>query len=227
MKKSYSLNNLEELESVGKYKINLVLDLDNTIIYTYALNCETEQDLIKKFTDKNDKRLLISFDYNGEYYFVFERLYLDYFIMFISNYFNIYIYTNGQKNYHDIIVDSLVEKYPMLKIINSMYKTSYEDLNIKKLEKLDIESLYNKNYFDHDYKSNTIIIDDRDDIWPFDLQNLIKILPYYDIDKEDDDLLFISDILSLLNQEYNKIIKKNRKFSIQVLLNKLKSFYNI
>jgi len=225
MKKSYSLNNLEQLQNINKYQINLVLDLDNTIIYTYALNCETEQDLIKKFMDNNDKRLLISFDYNGYYYFVFERLYLDYFIMFISGYFNIYIYTNGQKSYHDIVVDGLKEKYPMLKIINSMYKTSYDDSNLKNLERLDIESRYYKNY--QDYELNTIIIDDREDIWPFDLKNLIKIPPYYDLEIEDDDLLFVTDILNILNKEYNKIIRNNKKFSIQVLLHKLKSLYNI
>ncbi len=225
MKKSYSLNNLEQLENISKYKINLVLDLDNTIIYTYIFNCETQQDLIKKFMNKNDKRLLISFDYNGYYYFVFERSYLDYFIMFISVYFDIYIYTNGQKNYHDIVVNKLKEKYPMFQIINSVYKTSYDDSNLKNLENLEFVDSNGKIIFD--YELNTIIIDDRKDVWVFDLLNLISIPPFYDIEIEDDDLLFTVDMLNMLNIEYNKIIRKNRKFSIQVLLHKLKSFYNI
>jgi TFIIF-interacting CTD phosphatase-like protein len=174
--------------------------------------------------NKKDKRLLVSFEYQNYYYFVFERSYLNYFIMFISNYFNIYIYTNGQQFYYDIIAYNLKEKYPMFQIINSMYKTSYDDSNLKNLDKLDIESKYSNNY---NYELNTIIIDDREDIWPFDLQNLIKVPPFFNIDVKDDELLFLTDILGILNQEYNKIIKNNRKFSIQVLLHKLKSFYNI
>jgi len=224
MKKSNSLNNLEQLKNIDKHKLNLVLDLDNTIINTCIFNCSTQKDLINIFLNKKDKRLLVSFEYQNYYYFVFERSYLNYFIMYISNYFNIYIYTNGQQFYYDIIAYNLKEKYPMFQIINSMYKTSYDDSNLKNLDKLDIESKYSNNY---NYELNTIIIDDREDIWPFDLQNLIKVPPFFNIDIEDDELLFLTDILGILNQEYNKIIKNNRKFSIQVLLHKLKSFYNI
>ncbi len=225
MKRSKSLNNLEGLGDVGKYKLNLVLDLDNTIIYTYIFNIETQKDLIKNYLDKNEKRLLISFEKDNYYYFVYERMYLNYFTMYISNYFNIYTYTNGQKFYHDMVINALKEKYRMFQIINSMYKTSHDDSNLKNLEKLDIISVYGKNNLP--YELNTLIIDDREDIWPFDRENLIKISPFYNLDIVDDDLLFLTDILGLLKVEYDKITKIKKKFSIQVLINKLKSFYNI
>ncbi len=225
MKRSKSLNNLEGLGDVCKYKLNLVLDLDNTIIYTHILNLETQKDLIKNYLDKNEKRLLISFEKDNYYYFVYERMYLSYFIMYISNYFNIYTYTNGQKFYHDMVINALKEKYRMFQIINSMYKTSHDDSNLKNLEKLDIISVYGKNNLP--YELNTLIIDDREDIWPFDRENLIKISPFYNLDIVDDDLLFLTDILGLLKVEYDKITKIKKKFSIQVLINKLKSFYNI
>jgi TFIIF-interacting CTD phosphatase-like protein len=225
MKRSKSLNNLEGLDDVGKYKLNLVLDLDNTIIYTHIFNLETQKDLIKNYLDKDKKRLLISFEKDNYYYFVYERMYLNYFTMYISNYFNIYTYTNGQKFYHDIVINALKDKYPMFQIINSMYKTSYDDSNLKNLEKLDIISVYGKNNLP--YELNTLIIDDREDIWPFDRENLIKISPFYNLDIADDDLLFLTDILELLKLEYDKITKIKKKFSIQVLINKLKSFYNI
>lgn len=226
MKKSKSLNNLEQLEYTGKNNINLVLDLDNTLINTYVFSCDTQQEQIENFKNKKDAKLLTSFEKEKYYYFVFERPYLNYFIMYISKYFNIYTYTNGLKFYHDIIIQELNKKYPMFKIIDSMYKLTHDDSNIKNLNKLNIVSKYSFNKLSYEY--NTIIIDDREDVWPFDRTNLIQIPPYYNLEEFDEDILvFLTEILDLLNKEYNKMIKKNKKISIQVLLHKLKSYYNI
>ncbi len=225
MQRSKSENFIDIINKSNSPKplLNLVLDLDNTIINTYILEESKDKDLIENLKSKQDKRLLKIYQLNNYYYFIYERPYLNYFIMYISKYFNVYTYTNGLKCYHDVVTNALVERYPMLIINSSMYKINYEETNIKNLDKLFILTRYQQSIPIH---TNTIIIDDREDVWPFDLRNLLKIDPFTNSDDcIDDELLYFVDILELVKNEYNKKINKN--LSVQVLLNKIKSEFNI
>ena len=172
--KSLSESNLfSSIFRNNNYNLNLVLDLDNTIIYTTIFDKKTDKDLIQQILYIHDPDLLTMFTDEYSYYFVYKRPYLDNFISIMSNNFNIYIYTNGLKSYCNEIVKGLKKNYPYLIISDIMYRTLPTDSETKKLNKLSVLTL------DNNYEKKTIIIDDRADVWFYNTRNLLLIEPYY------------------------------------------------
>lgn len=218
--------------------INLVLDLDNTIICTHVYNLYDDIIKIKileSFNFKNNN-FITKFTIDNKIYFVYIRPYFTYFINTISMYYNIYIYTNSLKNYCDKIIDCLKNKYFNFKIKKVICRNNTNFSYIKKLYNIidseydDLHFMENNNYVD--FINKTIIIDDNEEIWTLDKNNVIKIKPYikkdiFDIDNnliniEDDTLLLLSHKLFIIYNKYIENINVNLDFNIQNIILKYK-----
>ena len=166
-------------------KYTLVLDLDETLIYSVSTSNILTVNKLKKMDN-----LLFHYFENCNHIFVYYRPHITYFLQEMSKYFDICIFTNGSKTYTNMVVT----------MINSMTSNTY------------ISRWYSRTGDYPFYKyislienidtSTVIIIDDNDKIWKDDYKNVISIKKFYGpIDKNyifDDELLFLTHILTSL-----------------------------
>lgn len=184
------------LEYNTLYRLNLVLDLDETLLHSIVIKNNNE--LVAYYSIM--KNLVVHYVRNDEHMFIFYRPYILDFIRTVADLFDLYIYTNGTHFYVDIIIHFLVDKlgYNPFKKIQCRDKTSKE--YSKYLSVLDLSA------------SDTIILDDHHFVWMFDKDNQILIKEFLGPEKndylDDDDLLVVLDMLKRINNKYNLIKQK-------------------
>lgn len=196
-------------------KLNIILDLDNTL-----LSAIPSEDF--PWEDKEAKNKAINnFDIHNmeHYYIIFERPYLQKFLDFIFDNFNVTIWSAASKNYVLFIVKHIIlkKKNRQLKNIFFSYHCSKSKKlyngGVKKLKMLwEIFNLtdYNKN--------NTFIIDDLDNVKKIQQANCYHIneFEFFNQDSEKDtELLKLTELLQ-------KILKNNVSLT-KYLINQQKS----
>lgn len=173
-------------------KINLVLDLDQTLIDSeihkfnnnYRHKYKLESELLRCNCDDNN-------------FIIHGRNNLFDFLFFMKDKFNIYIYTNAKENYTEMFI-KCVDDFFGGKFFSGF--VCRDDDNIYNLTKqLDDLNLRNITIY------NTIIIDDRTDIWNEKYHsNIIQIIVFrhehYDFD---DELNIIKKIFTLCQKDMN------------------------
>jgi hypothetical protein len=203
--KSHTLSHLDEFVDYSNNKLNIVLDLDNTIIYTKIFNSNDILKIKYYFLFKNEN-LLGKFEIEQKTYLVYIRPYFTYFLNTIKMYFNLYVYTNSQEIYCKNIINLLREKYLYFEIKKIICRNDNTSL-IKRL------SLICENHDDlhflnaitnyHDFVKETIIIDDNIDVWKFDKNNVINVKKYdesVNFFKLSNDAIFDDTLLILTNR---------------------------
>jgi len=157
-------NNYGNIKNIEQEKINLILDLDNTIIFSFLdnqkLNREKVNNKINEFKNDNNRNEKI---YNIDITINMMGKTIDFFTFFkfrngteeffkkLKPFCNFYVYSNGAKEYVYTIVQQIEKTYD-IEIIKFLYRNEFN---------------YNKknfNDFEIDY-SKSIIIDDRIDVW--------------------------------------------------------------
>jgi hypothetical protein len=225
MKKSKTESSIQKAINKLEKKLNIVLDLDNTIILCEVIKKEYREIIDKEIRSGNRHRLLTSFEDDMYVSYIYERPYLKYFLLSVYDNYNIYIYTNAHITYYNYVIEALVKKYPFLHISGFSAKQNITETNIKCLNWINIYTGYMINY---GFLQNTIILDDRHDVWPLNLDNLLKIKPWENIDDHSDNvLLLVTDILLNLKNEFEKKLKNKSMYSVHFLLDKIKSNNNI
>lgn len=152
---------VHEIKDNDKEKLNLLLDLDSTIIYSKKYKKNT----ICDFTDDLCVTLLCEHETTEHIYQIHARNNFSDFLNDLCKHFNIYIYTMATFDYAFSICKSIehhLKKKPFSGIVarhgNFEGQSKY---------------FYNLKYLN---ENNTIIIDDNKDIWIDDhKKNLIKI----------------------------------------------------
>jgi hypothetical protein len=154
----------------GNYnKLELVLDLDNTCIFSifYDINKllaeECRNNLSKKET------LLMDFEYNGKtmHNVMIIRNGLKEFVKYVEPLCNFYISTLGAEEYGKAIQNILELSYGIT-FLGFKGKNKYKVQAEKKLSDLSIK------------KENTVIIDDSVNVWSQDSENVIISKFFYD-----------------------------------------------
>lgn len=166
-------------------KLNLVLDLDQTLISSanYTLNQETKY--------CNFELYLTSFFLGCHKYVVYKRPYLFEFLEYVSKIFNVYVYTAASLEYALPIINAIhlkLNKQLFIEVYSSNGQNKY-------LASIGLNKL------------NTIIIDDQPDYWPHDIDNLFTIKPftYYQFNSRlDDELKIYGNILESILENYKK-----------------------
>ena len=83
-------------------KLNVILDLDNTLVNTLPINVDA--DLINKF------KFVIYQVNQFEKAFIFERPHLDEFLNWLFDNCNVSVFTHADKDYAMFAVDNIIKK---------------------------------------------------------------------------------------------------------------------
>lgn len=177
-------------------KLNLVLDLDNTLISSL------EKDEITK---KIENRKLEYKDMDG-YYRVFSRPHLKTFIDYAFNNFDITIWTAASKDYALFIINKIL--IPKSSKKHKLKMFLYDENCDQSREKYHKESPKDLNYlynFSGYHSCNTIIMDDLQDVFNANPKNTLRA-DYFDASKisseRDDFLLRAIDKLEYIKKNY-------------------------
>lgn len=166
-------------------KLNIILDLDQTIISAEAVedyDFKKYKEKAKKFTYK---------DMDG-YYIVFERPGLQKFLTFLFKNFNVSVWTAASKDYALFIVEKIIiadKKNRKLDWIFFSYQCDISK-NIKGGSK-DLSLLFEDFELEGYNKDNTVIIDDYDEVYKTQPDNCIIAVPFEftDDNSENDNFL--------------------------------------
>lgn len=199
----------EGMPKLNLEKLNLILDLDETLIHT--IETKNKKDIEKYIFCSN---LLLHYVYNETHLITFYRDNLFDFLKTMSTKFNLYVYTNGIKSYADRIICMI--NCQMGYNVFCDYKCRKGPLPENKF----ITSFFGLN------PQNTIIIDDHHEIWPDDSDNQIIIKQFMGPVIDDDSAVIDDDELSkltiLLTELHNKYIYDPNKLAHYIHLMKFK-----
>lgn len=183
---------------------NIILDIDETLIKTYIYDdslidnakklISFEQNILFDIyrgleyivNDKiviDDPLYLIHYNIENIYYVIFIRPNLYEFIQYIDSFFNIHIYSLGSYDYILQILKCLEGK-----IGHKFYNSFITNNNLMSLRTKHMSNIFLSTY-------NTLIIDDRHDVWKYDKHILYNIESYDDYNINDNELLKLMHII--------------------------------
>ena len=183
---------------------NIILDIDETLIKTYIYDdsfidnakklISFEQNIlfdiyrgleyiVNDETSIDDSLYLIHYNIKNIYYVIFIRPNLYEFIQYIDSFFNIHIYSLGSYDYILRILKCLEGK-----IGYKFYNSFITNNNLMSLRTKHMSNIFLSTY-------NTLIIDDRYDVWKYDKHILYNIKSYNNYDINDNELLKLMHII--------------------------------
>ena len=178
-------------------KLNILLDLDQTLISAEALE---EYDAIKneakskKFTSKK----------MDEYYIVFERPGLQDFLTYLFNNFNVSIWTAASKDYALFIIDKIILQNKPERKLDWILFSYHCDIS-KKLKRgskmLDV--LWDEYKIEGYNEDNTIILDDYNEVYNSQPANCIIAKPFEFTDDNSYQDKFLHDLQEAMEKYKN------------------------
>lgn len=172
-------------------KINIVLDLDNTIINS----------LTPRETKKISKRMSkFKYHYMDDVYVVFERPHLQEFLDFLFKNFRVSVWTAASKSYAIFIIDNIILTKPDRKLDFVLFSHHCEisQNNLKCIKDLSMfwdildPKLYNK--------GNTFIVDDLDEVQIENDKNVFSAPVFNVLDKDSDKDDYLLDLMKELKK---------------------------
>lgn len=148
----------------------LILDIDETLIYLdnkYGFEATTDNEP--------------DFIYN-EYYYAIKRPYLDQFLREVFKKYDVGLWTAGSEQYAKDIARILK--------IKPIFIFSKNELTDRKYKKLDTVLKYFPEYT----KKDVVVIDDKEEYFLYDVENLILIKPFVG-NPNDEELIRIFKLL--------------------------------
>lgn len=159
-----------------KKKINLVLDLDNTIISSLS-----PHEISKLDMDKNKLKYHTMYKENSKkhYYFkVFERPHLQDFLDYAFDNFNVCVWTAASRPYASFIIENIILIKPNRKLHIFLYDDNCDQSNTlyNNNSPKDLQYLY---HFEGFAPCNTIIVDDLKDVYNANSKQTLRAI-YFD-----------------------------------------------
>ncbi len=177
------------------HKVNLILDLDQTLISAEASD---ELDL-KKYKEKNTK---FRYDDMDGYYTVYSRPYLQEFLDYIFKEFNVTIWTAASKDYALFIIEKIILNNDPKRKLDFIFFSYHCDLSRKKKKySKELCMLWDIHKLPGYSSKNTIILDDyKADVHKCQPNNCI-IAPAFEFQKEDSEKdTFLKDLIPHLEK---------------------------
>lgn len=165
-------------------KVNLILDLDQTLI-----SAEAEEDY--DFKKHKEKAKNFDFEDMQGYYIVFERPGLQKFLDHIFKNFNVSVWTAASKDYALFIIEKIVLA-KQDRDLDYIFFSYHCDISKKKKNGTKDLSMFWDEYDMEGYnKNNTVILDDYDEVHNTQPENCIVAKPFEFTKKgsENDDFL--------------------------------------
>jgi len=188
--------------------VNVILDLDQTIISAESTTKKEEFDMNKH---RNKAKKFKYRDMDG-YYIVFERPHLQRFLDFLFSNFNVSIWTAASKDYALFIINKIILNGKRNRHIDWIFFSYHCDISkrIKNGTK-DLSILWDEYNISGYTKDNTIIIDDYDEVYQTQPNNCILALPFEftDDDSEKDNYLSLLQSQLLIMKNFIENGNKN------------------
>jgi len=189
-------------DSVHK-KINIFLDLDQSIISGEILQEEDEEDEEEIYDIESNKHKAINFDFHNmeNYYVIFGRPGLQKFLDYLFQNFNVSVWTAASKDYALFIIDKLVlAERPERKLDYVFFSYHCKISNKLKNGSKDLSILWDIYKLPGYTKQNTYILDDYDEVYNTQPENTLIAPPFYftDGNSEEDD--FLHNLVSKLKK---------------------------
>lgn len=173
----------------------LILDLDETLIYATERNLERD------------------FDFIVGQYFVYKRPYLDEFLKFCLENFEVAIWTSSTRNYAEKIIENIFDFRDPILFLYARERCTISFDAEEMLHFYEKKILKVKKY---GYKLEAIIVvDDSPEKWRSSYGNLVRVTPFFG-ETDDDELKHLIVYLERL-----KKIENIRKFEKRDWRNRL------
>lgn len=180
-----------------KGKLNVVLDLDQTLI---SAESSDEYD----FRGSMQKAKKFEFHDMDGYYVVFERPGLQAFLDYLFSNFNVSIWTAASKDYALYVVDNIILGDKKNRKLDWLFFSYHCDLSKKhKKSSKNLGMLWDEFQIDGYTKDNTIIVDDYDEVFNAQEDNCILAVPFEFTDREsekDDYLARLEQALGAMSE---------------------------
>lgn len=164
-------------------KINVVIDLDNTVIYSHAYN------LYKKLKEKDTKWLHTYPNYQmDDDYVVCERPQLQSFLTWLFKNFNVMVWSAASPDYVDFIVKNIIlnkKNRKLDRVFNSTHCDESQEMYNGDTKNLNL--LWDKYDFENYGPYNTLIIDDMKHVIDSQPNNAIRIKKFIADEKRQTD----------------------------------------
>jgi hypothetical protein len=190
-----------ELPEEDNSKINIMLDLDQTLI-----SAEPLEDFPFDKPGIKEKALKFAIHNMEDYYIIFERPHLQDFLDYLFENFNVSVWTAASKDYALWVIDKIVLRRPGRKL-DFIFYSYHCDLSTKKCKRSskDLRMLWKHfklpNYGSH----NTLIIDDLPNVWKQSSCNTIAAVPFEVLNEDSENDEFLLETQNKLEK-----IKNNR-----------------
>lgn len=184
---------------------NVILDLDQTLI-----SAEAEEDY--DFNKNKNKAKLFNFKDMDGYYIVFERPNLQSFLDYLFENFNVSVWTAASKDYALFIIEKIILCDNPKRKLDWIFFSYHCDIS-KKITKhtKDLSMLWDVYKIDNYERSNTLIIDDYDEVYNTQKDNCIHIKGFEFLDKnshKDKHLKYIKKELQSMDKNDVKAVYK-------------------
>lgn len=165
-------------------KLNLILDIDNTL-----LSAEPAEEF--DFKKEKDKATKFKFHNMDEYYIIFERPNVQEFLDYAFKHYNVSIWTAASKDYAIYIINKVIlDGHPERKNkIDYVFYCYHCDLSMEEMDgSKNLNMIWDKYNIPGYTKDNTFIMDDYDEVAATNPCNCIMVDPfnYYDEGSEKD-----------------------------------------
>jgi TFIIF-interacting CTD phosphatase-like protein len=193
---------VHERQENNNQKLNLLLDLDSTIIHSIKRKREASNN----FNDDVCLTVLCEHNTQNHTYQIHIRNNFSDFLLELNKHFNIYIYTMATFDYASIVCDS-IENILRIPLFSGIIARHGENIN-------QFKYFYSLKYLN---ENNTVVIDDNIDVWIDEhKKNLIKIKEFKYTNFEeylvDNNLtvlqnLILSFVEDMKNNDFHEVIK--------------------
>lgn len=205
-------------------KPNLILDLDETLIYSIS---EKELSGLEKTTKDKLFSKYATYEMDGGYYTVVERPGLQKFLKYAFENFNVSIWTAASKDYALFIIDNIIIGENSDRTLDWIFCSYHCELSEKKMKSIkNLDMLWDNYNLDGYSKDNTIIMDDHPIVYKTQTKNCIFMDPFQitdaDIDERDDFLDRVIPELKIMKEEFDKGKPMNTERANRNLSSKLK-----
>ncbi len=147
--------------------INIIFDLDETLIHTLDIT----PDYVAEYAKSSD----LYFKIDGNYYWIMKRPGLDLFLEFIFKYFNVGIWTAGEKEYAKEICKRILTR-PQLHRIRFIYRRNFCHLDSSTNPAMFTKPLIKIFELFPNFKpNNTLMIDNTYNVMKYNPQNAVEI----------------------------------------------------
>lgn len=164
----------------SREKLNIVLDLDQTLIAAYAIGPDGEYDHEKN----REQAKKFTFHNMDGYYIVFERPGLQKFLDHAFKNYNVSVWTAASKDYALYIIDEILQHGKNGRTLDWIFFSYHCDISKKKKKaSKKLEMLWEVYSLPGFTKDNTVIIDDYDEVYKSQPRNGIIAPPFEAIDK--------------------------------------------